>query len=348
MNVNQAILSRFESDILPLKNRAVMSAMTRNFADENHCATDLIKEYYERRAKDGMGLILTEGVIVHHTGDGYNDVPHIETQAQADSWRKVVQTVHAHGTKIFCQLWHVGRISHSDYTGGKPPVSSTNRAATGMNRQNNKPFGEPEALTKSGMEQVQEYFLAATRKALDVGFDGVELHFAHGYLFDQFFDAHVNDRQDEYGGSVENRCRFALELLEKVLREFPANKIAVRLSPSRFMGEVYDWPDLDEMLDYLIGEFDRLGLQILDLSCAKSDYFETSDRVIRKIRPMWKGVLMGGASLTREQANREIEENRLDLVTWGRYSLANPDFVAKLKSDTPWVEYDREMLSTLF
>lgn len=330
-----------------LKNRVVMSAMTRGFADKNHCATDSMRQYYEKRAKNGVAVILTEGVVIDQSADGYNSVPHIATVEQAASWIPIIQAVRSHGSKIICQLWHCGRISHSDYTGGISPVSSTNVAAEGINRQNNKPFGVPEALRADGIKKVHENYLTAAENALSVGFDGVQLHLGHGYLADQFFDARVNDRTDQYGGSVENRCRFALELVDYIIGRVPSDKVSVRISPSRDMGGIYDWPDLDQMLDYFIAKLAQFDLQFLDVSCARADYYETSGRIIRKIREKWPGLLIGGASLTKMQAQKEIDDGYLDLVTWARALIANHDLVSKLESDLPLVEFDPSMLGEL-
>lgn len=334
------------SPIGALNSRVVMAAMTRGFAPE-HLATDEIAAYYGKRAEDGVGLILTEGTVIHSTADGYNNVPHIETMAQAESWKPVLNRVHAAGGKIFSQLWHCGRISHSDYCGGAAPVSSTNEAAAGHNRQNDKPFGTPRALTTDEMPEVYAQFVTAAKNALAVGFDGVQLHMGHGYLVDQFFDANVNDRTDQYGGSVENRCRFGLELVAAVLKEIDADKVMIRISPSRFMGEVYNWPDMDEMLAYLIPALQDLGLKMLDLSCANADYTQTSGPVIAKVRKQWNGLLIGGASLSKDSAEKELTDGHLDMITFGRALIANPDMVSKMKSDSDMQDFDFAILGTL-
>lgn len=331
---------------IELRNRSVMSAMSRGFADEQHRVTPAIRDYYKRRADGGVGLILTEGTIIHKSGDGWNNAPYIQTDEQAESWRPVIDAVHEGGAKIACQLWHTGRISHSDYT-GDAPVSSTNRAAAGVNRQNGKPYGDPRALDTDEMPTVYGYFTDAAKRALGVGFDAIELHIGHGYLADQFLDARVNDREDRYGGSVENRCRFALELVEQVLAVAPADRVIARISPSRSMGGLYNWPDLDEMLAYFIPALQDLGLKALDVSCANSNYFETSGEMVRKIRPMWSGVLMGGASLTIDQAEAELEAGLLDCVTWGRAFLANPDLIAKVQAREEWTPFQDSMREVL-
>lgn len=330
-----------------MKNRVVMSPMTRGFAD-NHLCTQTMSSYYERRANDGVALIITEGIIIHPSGDGYNNVPHMWNDEQANSWKILTEKIHHHNSKIYAQLWHCGRISHSDFTGGMQPISSSNKQASGINRQNQKPYAIPRALSIDEIPKIYEMFINSSRKAIDAGFDGIQLHCGHGYLIDQFLDSRVNDRNDEYGGSVENRCRFTLELVEKILKEIGHKKLMIRISPSRFLDGIYNWENMDEMLDYLIPNLDLLGLRQLDVSCANANYFETSGLVIKKIRPKWPHFLIGGASLTHQQAIKEIEEGRLDMITWARNILANPDFIYKLKNDLPLIEMTNEMRNTLF
>ena len=331
---------------ISLRNRTVMSAMSRSFADEQHCPTSQVQHYYERRAQGGAGLILTEGTIIHPSGDGWNNAPYIAEDKHARAWRDVVDAVHAASGKIACQLWHTGRISHEDFTGG-PPVSSTSIAAAGVNRQNNKPYGVPRALDAAEMPTVYGYFADAAQRALGAGFDAVELHIGHGYLADQFLDGQVNDRTDQYGGSVENRCRFALELVEAVTRIVPGKQVIARISPSRFMGGVYEWPDLDPMIEYLIPALGQLGLGALDVSCANSDYSLTAGRMVRKIRPLYNGVIMAGASLTPEQAAAELDSGMVDCITWGRAFIANPDLADRIRSGAELVPFDDTMRATL-
>jgi 2,4-dienoyl-CoA reductase-like NADH-dependent reductase (Old Yellow Enzyme family) len=321
--------------------------MTRGFADPNHCCTDEIAAYYTRRAEDGVALILTEGIIIDPGGDGYRNVPHLYTDPHAESWKRTVRQVQAAGSKIFAQLWHCGRISHPDFTGGLAPVSSTDKPAAGMNRQNDKPFGVPRALRTEEMPDLYQMYVNSADKAFQAGFDGVEIHMGHGYLIDQFFDARINERTDIYGGSVENRCRLAVELIDILIRRYGPDKVMIRISPSREMGGLYEWPDLDDMLDYFIRKVDALGLGLLDVSCANADYFQTSGKVMRSIRPMWPHFLMGGASLSLDQANQEMEAGWIDMVTWGRYILANPDFVTRARTGQEWLGMTNEMRAVL-
>ncbi len=330
-----------------LQSRVVMTAMTRSFAGPGHVATEAMAAYYARRAAHGVGLVLTESTAIAPVADGFPDAPRMHTRAQIESWRLVTDAVHEAGAQIFAQLLHAGRISHEDYTDGVQPVSATTRNADGINRRNGKPYAVPHALRADEMPAVYDEFCRASTAALGAGFDGVELHLAHGYLPDQFLDARVNDRSDAYGGSVENRCRFALDLTAAVLAECGANRVMVRISPSRWMNGTYDWPDLPAMLAYLIPSLDVLGLRMLDVSCARSDYFETSGRVIRMLRPLWPHLLLGGASLTAAEALAELDAGLLDLVTYGRLLLANPDLVERMRDGRPLVPFDNAMLDVL-
>ncbi len=346
------LLSPFNKNGLSLKNRVVMSAMTRNFADKDHNPTDLMRAYYERRAANDVGLILTEGTIIHPSGDGYPDVPYIYTSAQVEVWKRITDAVHQHDTKIFCQLWHCGRISHPDYLGGALPVSSSAVLPEGNAPHMQVPMITPRALEHDEIPEIVEMFAEATRKALAAGFDGVEIHGGHGYIVDQFFDSRINRRTDEYGGSVENRCRFGLEVAKAVLEVAGPERTALRISPSRDMKGLYEWLNLEEMLTYLIPQLDKAGLHILDISCARSDtvniYESTSGKIVRMVRAMWPHIIMAGASLPAERADEEIENGMVDLITYGRFILANPDFVKKIAAGEPLVPYDPEMRKTLY
>ena len=346
--MNHKLLSKLKIDEVRIfQNRIVMSAMTRGFADKNHCATSEILKYYERRAKNNIGLIITEGIIVHPSGDGYNNVPHLFTNEQMLSWKKVVDSVHKYKTKIYAQLWHCGRISHSDYTNNFDVVSSTNNPANGINRQNQKPFGTPRALKLDEMESIYNMFNHSTELALKAGFDGVEIHMGHGYLIDQFLDSNINDRKDKYGGTVENRIRFAVELLKSLIKKIGNKNIMVRISPSRMMGGLYEWPDKMTVLEKLLKEFDLSGLRQLDISCANSNYFETSGKIIKEAKKFWPHLLIGGASLTIEEAENEINSGYLDMVTWGRAILANPNFVKLIEENLPMKKFNNTMKENL-
>jgi len=333
--LNSILLEPFESKYLgSMKNRVVMSPMSRGLADKNHCCTIQEEEYFIERARNGVALLFAGGMMVHPTGDGYNNSLHMWNKEHSDSWKRTVEKVHTTGSKIFCQLWHCGRISHEDYTGGIQPVSSTSKPAEGINPQNNKPFGMPRSLKANEIEEIYNLFMNSAEKAIEAGFDGIMLHMGHGYLFDQFINSTINDRNDQFGGSIENQCHFPIEMVKRMVIQFGPKKVIIRISPSREMnGRLYEWPDLKRTLDYFIPQLDKAGLRMIDVSCAKSNYYNTSRKIVAYIRPQWKHIILGGASLSYDGAVKEINDGLLDMVTWGRYILADPYFVSKLKEE---------------
>ncbi|PJE64607.1 MAG: alkene reductase [Candidatus Ryanbacteria bacterium CG10_big_fil_rev_8_21_14_0_10_43_42] len=343
------IFTPYSKNGLDLKNRIVMSAMTRNFADKDHSPTDDMRAYYERRAANDVGLILTEGTIIHPSGDGYPNVPHIYTEKQIEEWKKVTNAVHTAGGKIFCQLWHCGRISHPTYLNGELPVAPSAVQAEGNAPGLQEPFPTPRALLQEEVPDIIDMFRTATKNALRAGFDGVEIHGGHGYLIDEFFDTRINKRTDAYGAdSMENRSRFGLEVVRAVLDVAGPERTMLRISPSRDMGGLYEWPNLEGMISYLIPQLNTIGLRMLDISCARSNYHETSGKIVRMVRPLWPHTILAGASLSLEDAHKELENGLVDLVTYGRFILANPDFVHKIKNGDPLVPFDNSMRSTLY
>jgi N-ethylmaleimide reductase len=330
-----------------LQSRVVMSAMTRSAATPDGVPTEAMAAYYARRATGGVGVVLSESTAIAAIGDGFPNAPRIVTPAQIAGWRTVTQRVRDAGAPMFCQLLHAGRITHPDYTDGQQPVSATDRAATGINRRNGKPYGAPHRLAPGELPAIVTQFRDAAARAVEAGFAGVELHFAHGYLPDQFLDAKVNDRSDAYGGSVVNRCRFPLEIARAVIADLGAARVMVRLSPSRWMDGPYEWPDMPEMLDYLVPALDAAGLRMLDISCARADYHATAAKVVRSARPLWPHLLMGGASLSPSDAQHELDSGLLDMVTYGRHLLANADLVQRVRDGRAMTPWDARMLETL-
>lgn len=342
------LLEPFELFGLNLKNRVVMAPMTRCFSGPNHIPTNLMRDYYARRAEKGVGLILTEGTVIHPSGDGYPDVPYIFNREQIEGWKKVTEQVHIFHAPIFCQLWHCGRISHPGFLDGKLPVSSSAVKPDGVTSRSKKPYVTPRALELSEIPQIADQFAQGAKNALAAGFDGIEIHGGHGYLIDQFLDSRINQRTDAYGGSIENRCRFLLDVVKSVLSVYGSERTILRISPSREMDGLYEWPDMKEMLGYLIPQLSQIGLRILDVSCARSDYFKTSGKVVRLIRADWHHKIISGASLTMAQADEEIKNGLIDLVTYGRQLLANPDFVELLHEGKEPIPFQAEMLKTLY
>jgi len=332
------------------KNRIVMSAMTRGFADSGRLATKEMLEYYKIRAKNGVGLIITEGIIASPEGDGYRSVPHLFSKEHAGSWEDICKSVHEYGTLIAAQLWHCGRISHPELNSGLPIMSSTKRQASGINRQNGKAFGNPVRMDTSDMRKVSKAFAISSELAMEAGFDLVEIHAGHGYLLDQFLDSGVNDRTDEYGNSIQGRCLFPLHVIQKVVETIGPSRVIVRFSPSRVMSTFHDWGDLFAQSAYFVSQLVSLGINFIDVSNANADYFRTAGRILVFLKA--KGLIddltvIGGSSFTIEEANRELSQGVLDLVTWGRLFISNPDLAIKLKGDSEIVSFDPSMLPNL-
>ncbi len=241
---------------IAVKNRIVMAPLTRN-RSPGAIPNDLNVEYYRQRAT--AGLIITEATAITHQGQGYADVPGLYKKEALDGWKRVTDAVHAAGGKIVVQMWHVGRISHTTLqpNGGKP-VSSTNKIANAktylVNADGTGTFAdtsEPRALQTSEIPGIVEDYRKAARAAIDAGFDGVEIHGANGYLIDQFLRDGVNDRTDQYGGSIENRARFTFEVVDAVTREIGAGRTAIRISPVTPSGESYD-SDPQALFTYVV------------------------------------------------------------------------------------------------
>jgi 2,4-dienoyl-CoA reductase-like NADH-dependent reductase (Old Yellow Enzyme family) len=304
-------------------------------------------EYYARRARNEVGLILTESTAISPVGDGFPNAPRVFAPEHIAGWRTVTTAVHAGGAPIFCQLIHCGRITHPDYTDGRQPVSATDRRAAGINRRNGQPYPVPRRLRDGELPAVIDEFRLAAAAAIEAGFDGVELHLAHGYLVDQFLDARVNDRSGAYGGSIPNRCRFAIELTAAVVGDLGPARVMARISPSRWMDGLYEWPDLPGMLAYLLPSFDAIGLRMLDISCARAVYHDTAGRAVRLTRARWPHLLIAGASLSPLEAQAELDQGLLDMVTYGRALIANPDLVPRLRTRRELRAYDPQMLQHL-
>ena len=344
------IFTSLKLESCEFRNRFVMSAMTRGFADNRRFATEQMCQYYSLRAKYDVALIITEGIIVSPEGDGYISVPHLFNDQHSSSWVPICDAVHSHGSLIAAQLWHCGRISHPDLNSGLPIYSSTDIQALGINRQNKKPFGIPIPMSESDMASVTKAFAHSAQLAIDAGFDFCEVHAGHGYLLDQFLDSNINNRTDKYGGSIQNRLRFPLQVIKAVSDVIGPNRVIVRFSPSRVMGSFHDWGDLFDQSSAFVIALRDLNINIIDISNANADYYRTAGRVVRHLRALnlLDGfTVIAGSSLTREEAIREVRDGSVDLVTWGRSFISNPDLVLRLKNNEPLADFDRSMLSSL-
>ncbi|MES0371385.1 MAG: alkene reductase, partial [Mariprofundaceae bacterium] len=317
-------------------NRIIMAPMTRCRAggEVYDVPQQVSATYYAQRA--GAGLIISEGSQISQQGVGYPATPGIHSAEQVEGWKLVTDAVHKKAGKIFLQLWHVGRISHPDYHNGELPVapSAIKPAGEATTFSGMQPFVTPHALEIDEIRAVVEDFRNAATKAKQAGFDGVEIHGANGYLIDQFIRSGTNQRTDEYGGSLENRARFLLEVAEAVVSVWGAGRVGVRLSPSGTFNDMSD-SSPEETFSYMAGQLNRFGLAYLHVVNALSgDIRHGADVVpLSLLRDAWSGLLITNGEYDKERANVEISAGLADAVSFASSFLANPDLPERFSAD---------------
>nr|WP_145402295.1 alkene reductase [Paenibacillus xylanexedens] len=332
-----------------LRNRIVMAPLTRGFArDEDGTVTEEIAAYYEQRARDGAGLIITEGINPMLSGKGTYGIPGLYTETQTASWKKVTEAVHRHGGTIIAQLWHVGRLSHSDLIGGKPQAPSSIQAE-GRVHKLHKPYELPHAMTIREIEDVVAHFQLAARNAVLAGFDGVEIHAAHGYLIDQFINERSNLRNDEYGGDLQQRLRFLKEIIAAVQKEISADRISIRFSEKKDDDSSYEWALKAETLAAYLELFRETGITILHPSTENyTKAWSDGLHFHQAVRAQWEHIVIGVGNLDLQTAEKAIHDGVIDLAAFGRPFIANPDLVQRWQSGLPITTYNpTEHLSIL-
>ena len=326
-----------------LPNRMVMAPMTRCRAGEGHVPTEMAATYYRQRAS--AGLIVTEATQVSPQGVGYPDTPGIHSDEQVEGWKRVTAAVHEQGGRIFLQLWHVGRISHpSLQPGGSLPVAPSAIAPEGMAKtyEGAQPFVTPRALELAEIPGVVQQFAEGARRALEAGFDSVEIHGANGYLIDQFLRDGTNHRTDAYGGSIEKRARFLLEVAEAVVEVWGADRVGVRLSPLSDFNSMSD-SDPEATFGYVAGELAKLGIAYLHAaSLVGAENPESREhRMAALLRERFGGALMVNGGFTRETGDAIVASGLVDLVAFGALFLANPDLPERFAEGAPLNAPDR-------
>lgn len=309
---------------IELKNRIIMAPLTRSRASGGaRVPNDLMAKYYGQRAT--AGLIFTEATSVTPMGVGYKDTPGIWSQEQVEGWKKITKTVHEKGGKIVLQLWHVGRISDPMYLNGETPVAPSAIAPAGHVSQvrPEKPFVVPRALETSEIKDIVEAYRVGAENAKKAGFDGVEIHGANGYLIDQFLQTKTNKRTDEYGGNVENRARFALEVTDAILTVWDSSKVGFHISPR---GDASDMGDENPLqtFSYLV---EQLSNRKLAFIFARE--YEGEGRIGDQLRKKFSGKYIANEKFTKESAEKIIERGEADAVAFGLPYISNPDLVAK-------------------
>lgn len=333
---------------LELNNRIVMAPMTRSRTTQpDDLPNELMAKYYQQRAT--AGLIITEGAPISSVGRGYSMTPGIYTQEQIDGWKLTTDAVHKEGGKIFIQLWHVGRRAHLSTTGDLQPVSSSSKKDPDQvfGKLPDGSFGmvetdQPRALSIDEIKSTIQDFVQASKNAIEAGFDGVEIHGAHGYLIDQFLRSNINDRTDEYGGSIDNRMKFMLEIVTEVANAIGGDKTAIRLSPHVVEGCSEDDPEIIELTLKALEKMNDLNLAYIHFSENISNYKEVPQEFRKQVRQIYKNPIMVAGKRNKETAQEELESGLVDLVAFGQPFITNPDFVYRIKNNLELnpVDYD--------
>lgn len=344
--MKNTLFTPYNMNGIPLKNRFLMAPMTRSRASQpEDIPNKLMAEYYGQRAS--AGIIITEATQISLQGKGYSKTPGIYTKEQIDGWKLITDEVHKKGSKIFLQLWHVGRVSSSKVNGLKPIGPSEKIAKeTNVYIFDGAPNGdatfvpaeEPKEMTKNDIKQVIEEFRIGAKNAIEAGFDGVEIHGANGYLIDQFLRSNSNVRTDEYGGSKENRIRILTEITQAVVNEIGAEKTGVRLSPFISFKDMND-PEILDTIMLASEKLEELNLTYIHLCEADWDDAPEIPADFRtQLREVFSKTIIATGNKTSQEANELLANNLVDLVGFGRKFLTNPDYPKRVKLNAPMNE----------
>lgn len=333
---------------ISLNNRIVMAPLTRNRAIAGNCPGPMTVDYYRQRA--AAGLIIAEASQISPMGQGYLDTPGIYSQEQVAAWRHVTDAVHQAGGKIVLQLWHVGRISHTSLLPeGAAPVSSSAQPSKAMTFTRNgfEPVSPARALTDEEIPDLIEGYRKAARNALDAGFDGVEIHAANTYLIEQFLRDSVNDRTGPYGGTVQNRARLLLEVVQAVTKEVGAGRTGVRLSPMTTFGNSTELDSNPQALyGYVVEQLAPFGLAYLHVIEGETGSSRQTVEAFdyEALHSKYPGAWMVNNCYTRDDALAKIASGKADLVAFGRPFISTPDLVRRLKENLPFNELQADKL----
>ncbi|BBE17834.1 2,4-dienoyl-CoA reductase [NADPH] [Aquipluma nitroreducens] len=325
---------------IEVKNRVIMAPMTRCRAIGN-VPNELMAEYYQQRS--GSGLIITEGTSPSPNGLGYARIPGIFNKSQIDGWKKVTTAVHSGGGKIVVQLMHTGRISHilNMPEGAEILAPSAVKAAGQMwtDAAAMQDFPVPKAMTTEDLASTKAEFVSAAKNAIEAGFDGVELHSANGYLLEQFLSPISNVRIDNYGGSIENRCRFVLEVVAAVAEAIGKDQTGIRLSPYGVASDMPHYPEIDETYNYLSEQLNKLGIayiHVVDHSAMGAP--EVPAELKKLIRKNFRNTIILSGGYEAERAEADLQSGLGDLVAFGRPFINNPDLTKRMQNNWPLSE----------
>jgi len=338
------LFSKTVLGVIELKNHIVMAPMTRSRAI-NNIPGEIMAEYYRQRA--GAGLIITEGTSPSPNGLGYARIPGIFSKEQMDGWKKVTEAVHSKGGKIFIQLMHTGRVSHmANMPAGSEIIAPSPIAPKGQmwtDKSGMQDYPVPREMTIEDIKNTKAEYVQASLNAIESGFDGVELHSANGYLLDQFLNPGSNQRRDEYGGSIENRSKFVIEVADAVGKAIGKEKTGIRLSPYGIANDLFPFEEIEEEYTYLSGKLNDLGLiyiHLVDHSSMGAPIVEPS--TVKKIRDSFRNTLILSGGYNREKAENDLELKKGDLIAFGKPFISNPDLVKKLEKGAVLTQFDKK------
>ncbi len=336
------LLTPLQVGELLLPNRIVMAPLTRVRAGSTHIPNDMMVDYYSQRASSG--LIMTECTMVDSHACAFMGEGGIYSPAHVAGWKRVTNAVHAKGGRIFMQIWHAGRAAHSLLNDGEQPVSSSAkviRNETTNTPQGATPYEVPRALRTDEIPRYVEMFRSAAQHAQQAGFDGVQIHGAHGYLIDNFLRDGVNARTDAYGGSVPNRARILLEVTDAAIGVWGARRVAIRISPLvPFNDMVVCQPEA--LVTYVAQELNRRAIAFLEIR-HENHALPNEQAILQIARRHFQGVLMSNGSYTRESGEGTVADGAADAIVYGRPYIANPDLSDRFAKQAPLneVNYDR-------
>jgi N-ethylmaleimide reductase len=334
--MESALLKPLKVGTLTLPNRILMAPLTRGRADAEAVPTPLMVEYYTQRAS--AGLIISEATAISKRGYGWLRAPGLFTDAHVKGWQKVTESVHKAGGRIFLQMWHMGRIAHPDFLDGQLPVAPSAIAAEGHANTptGKKPYVVPHALTIDEIKATVQDYKRGTQMAKDAGFDGVEIHGANGYLLDEFLRDGANKRADIYGGSAENRARLHCEVTEAVISVWSADRTGIRLSPRNPNGGI---SDSDPVATFTVAAEKLNAYKLAYLHSMEPlpghPRAVPGERVSLHMRKAFKGVFILNGGYTKEMGENALADNEGDAVAYGVPYIANPDLVARFKTNAP-------------
>ncbi|KAM7519299.1 hypothetical protein LguiB_018261 [Lonicera macranthoides] len=339
------LLTPYQMGKFKLSHRIVLAPLTRQRSYNNVPQPHAILYYSQRTTKGG--LLIAEATGVSDTAQGYPDTPGIWTKQQVEAWKPIVDAVHAKGGVFFCQIWHTGRVSNRGFQpNGQDPISSTDKPLTQIqsNGIDVAEFTPPRRLATDEIPEIVQHFRLAARNAMEAGFDGVEIHGAHGYLIDQFMKDQVNDRTDKYGGSLENRCRFALEIVEAVSNEIGPDRVGIRLSPfANYMESGDSDPEaLGLYMSESLNKYNILYCHMVEPRMKTLGEKSECPRSLVPMRKAFKGTFISAGGFDREDGNKAVVEKQTDLVAYGRLFLGNPDLPKRFELNAPLNKYNRD------